>query len=71
MHLTLPARSLTWIASQFEFNMTLRFGEMGGDFDVVGSIEQDGEIAGSIAANDGSPSFLPSVFEGSRLMGSD
>ena len=71
MHLTLPARDLSWNADVFEFNMTLRFGEMGGDFDVEGSIERSGEIAGSIAAEDGSPSFLPSAFEGSRLTGSD
>ena len=71
MHLTLPASNLSWNAGEFKFNMTLRFGEIGGDFDVEGSIEEAGEITGSISAEDGSPSLLPPAFDGSRLTGSD
>ena len=67
LQLKLPVSDVSWDADQFQFKMTLRFGEMGGDFNVRGNINNHGEITGKLTMEDGSASFLMSDFDGKRM----
>ena len=67
MQLNLPLSDVSWDAEQFEFTMTLRHGEMGGDFHVRGNVNDHGEIAGKLTMEAGSASFMMSEFEGKRM----
>ena len=60
MQLRLPLSDVSWDADAFEFKMTLRFGEMGGELRVNGTINDHGEIVGRITAED-QPSSRPDL----------
>lgn len=45
--LALPMENLRWEGDTFAFDMTLRFGEMGGDFSVTGTVDEKGTLRGS------------------------
>ena len=67
MQLKLPVSDVFWDVGQFQFKMTLRFGEMGGDFHVRGNVGDHGEITGKLTMDHGSASFMMSEFEGKRM----
>jgi len=53
-NLSLPVSDVVWTSDEFEFVMTLKFGEIGGDFDVTGALAADGSIAGRVSSDDAS-----------------
>ena len=61
--LAIPVRNVVWVGDHFEFMLTLRFGNIGGDFSVAGSVNDEGAIAGKLSSEDDSM-MLMTDFEG-------
>ena len=64
--MNLPAKNIVWQGNDFEFDMTLKFGSMGGDFAVKGAVTDAGAIAGEFTLS-GEGMALMSDFEGTRV----
>ena len=64
--LGIPVREVVWVGDRFEFVLTLRFGSMGGDFTVVGTVSDDGVIAGTLSSEDKNTMMIMTDFEGTR-----
>ncbi len=63
--LGIPVQDIVWVGDRFEFVLTLKFGDMGGDFSVAGTVSDEGVITGSLSSED-STMMLMTEFEGTR-----
>ena len=64
--LGLPVRDIVWVGDRFEFVLTLRFGNMGGDFNVEGTVSDEGVITGRLSSEDKNTMMMMTEFEGAR-----
>ena len=63
--LAIPVKDIVWIGNRFEFGLSLRFGNMGGDFSVTGDVTDSGAITGKLSSEDDNL-MLMSEFSGTR-----
>ena len=63
--LAIPVKDIVWIGNRFEFGLSLRFGNMGGDFSVTGDVTDEGTITGKLSSEDDNL-MLMSEFSGTR-----
>ena len=63
--LSLPVTNIVWQGNSYAFDMTLKFGQIGGDFAVKGSVTDAGAITGDFTMI-GEGMALMQDFEGTR-----